>query len=62
MKSYTVSIEIDMPRDEVVALFDNADNLFHWQNGLQSFEHVSGEPGQPGAKSKLVFQNGKTSH
>ena len=36
-----------------------ADGLFKWQTGLQSFEPVSGEPGQPGAKSKLVFLNGK---
>ena len=30
-----------------------------WINGLESFEHVSGEPGQPGAVSKLVFVNGR---
>jgi len=31
-----------------------------WQPGLQSFEHVSGEPGQPGAKSRLVYDmNGR---
>jgi len=27
--------------------------------GLQSFEHLSGTPGQPGAKSKLKFKMGK---
>ena len=27
--------------------------------GLQSFEHLSGQSGQPGARSKLVYQNGK---
>lgn len=27
--------------------------------GLQSFEHISGTPGQPGAKSKLKFKMGK---
>ena len=27
--------------------------------GLQTFERLSGEPGQPGAKSKLTFLNGK---
>jgi len=59
MKSYTVEIEIDLPRDRVIELFDNPENLLKWQKGLQSFEPVSGEPGQPGAKSKLVFLNGK---
>lgn len=59
MKPYTVQIEIDLPRAKVIELFDSTDNLFKWQNGLQSFEHVSGEPGQAGAKSKLVYLNGK---
>lgn len=59
MKPYTVEIEIDLPRDRVIDLFDNPDNMFKWQPGLQSFEHVSGEPGQPGARSRLVYLNGK---
>ena len=59
MKPYTVEIDIDLPRDRVIELFDNPDNLQHWQNGFQSFEHLSGEPGKPGAKSKLIYQNGK---
>ncbi len=59
MKPYTVAIDIELPRERVIELFDNPDNLFQWQTGLQSFEHLSGEPGHPGAKSKLVFLNGK---
>ena len=59
MKSYTIEIEIDLPRDRVIELFDDPDNLAKWQNGLQSFERISGEPGQPGAKSKLVYVMGK---
>ncbi len=61
MKAYTVFVDIELPRDRVVELFDDPDNLFEWQPGLQSFERVSGEPGQPGATSKLVYQNGKRS-
>ena len=59
MKPYTVFVDIDLPRDEVIAKFDNPDNLLYWQEGLQSFTHLEGEPGQPGAKSKLVFKLGK---
>lgn len=59
MKPYTVEIEIDLPRDRVIELFDSTDNLFKWQTGLQGFEHISGDPGQPGAQSKLVYKNGK---
>jgi hypothetical protein len=56
---YTEHIDIDLPRARVVALFDDPDNLVKWQRGLQSFEHLSGEPGQPGARSRLVFQTGR---
>ena len=56
---YTSEITINLPVARVVELFDNADNLKKWMTGLLSFEHVSGEPGQPGAKSKLVFERGK---
>ncbi len=59
MKPYTVEIEIELPRDRVIDLFDNPDNLFKWQTGLQSFEHLSGEPGHEGATSKLVYLSGK---
>jgi len=59
MKKYSVSIDINAPIDEVIKRFDNPDLMKEWMNGLISFEHLSGEPGQPGAKSKLVFQMGK---
>ena len=59
MKPYTLAIDIALPRERVIELFDDPDNLFKWQPGLQSFEHLSGEPGQPGARSKLVYLNGK---
>lgn len=56
---YELDTIINKPVDEVVALFDNPDNLKEWQPELVSFEHLSGEEGQPGAKSKLVYLMGK---
>ncbi len=56
---YSAEIEINKPIERVIELFDNPDNLFKWMEGLQSFDHVSGTAGQPGAKSKLVFKMGK---
>jgi hypothetical protein len=51
---------IAKPRAEVWKAFDNPDNLSKWQDGLKSFEHVSGEAGKPGAVSKLTFiENGR---
>ena len=59
MQPYKVEIEINLPRDEVVKIFDNQENMFHWQNGLQDIQHLSGQPGQNGAKSLMIYQNGK---
>ena len=56
---YTAEIEINLPVNKVVELFNSTENLFKWMEGLKSFETISGEPGQPGTKSKLVYQMGK---
>ncbi len=56
---YQTEIEIDLPVERVVELFDNSDNMAKWQPGLQSFKHLSGEPGKPGAKMELNYKMGK---
>ncbi len=56
---YAIDMELERPRDVVVELFDNTDNLKQWQPELISFEHQSGEKGAAGARSKLVYQMGK---
>lgn len=56
---YTLETIIDLPRARVIELFDSFDNLEKWQEGLISHEHLSGEPGQPGAKTKLLYDMGK---
>jgi hypothetical protein len=56
---YTQEIIIHKPIQEVVAKFDDPRNLKKWMKGLQRFEHLSGTPGQAGAKSKLIFKMGK---
>jgi len=50
---YTCEIIINKPVTEVVRLFDNPENLKKWMEGLESFTHISGIPGEEGAKSKL---------
>lgn len=52
---YTIEIDIDLPRERVIELFDNPDNMQHWQPGFISFEHMEGTPGQVGAKSKINY-------
>ena len=57
---YTCELIIDLPRDRVIELFDSSENLSKWQPGLQEFEHIIGEPGQAGAKSRMVYdENGR---
>ena len=56
---FKCEIDINLPREKVIELFDDPDNLSKWQPGLISFSHISGTPGQVGAKSKLVYKMGK---
>lgn len=56
---YTTEIEINQPVDKVVELFNNPDNMKEWMDGLQSFETISGTPGEVGAKAKLLYKMGK---
>jgi uncharacterized membrane protein len=53
---YSSTIIIDRPIEQVVALFDNPDNLSNWMEGLRSFEHLEAEPGHSGARSRLRFR------
>lgn len=55
---YTTEITIDCSISEVIKKMDSADNLKHWQKGLVSVEHISGVPGQFGAKMKLNYKYG----
>ena len=56
-----VEAEIRASRDFVWAVFDDPDNLPRWQPTLESFTHQTGDAGQPGARSELVYnENGKT--
>ena len=56
---YSLSIIIDKPVDEVIALFDNVDNMKKWMDGLESYKPISGTAGDVGAKSRMEFKMGK---
>lgn len=58
---YTIEIEINKPVSKVIELFDSVDNMYKWMEGLEKFEHLSGTPGEVGAKSKLTFKMKKRS-
>lgn len=51
---------IDADRDTVWEAFDNTEQLGRWQPTLVSYEHQSGEAGQPGATAELIYdENGR---
>ena len=56
---FQCSVEIDLPIDKVVSLFDDPKNLPHWQDGFLGTEHISGTPGEPGTQTILSYLVGK---
>ena len=55
---YSLDILIDLPRQEVISKLDSVENIKHWQRGLVGVEHLSGTPGEVGAKMKLSYKFG----
>jgi hypothetical protein len=56
---YTAEIRINLPRDRVLEIFDNTENLYKWQPGLRSMTHLEGKSGEMGARSSLVYEGRK---
>ncbi len=57
-KSYEVEIEIKLPRERVIELFLDPNNLAKWQPDLINFEQISGESRQVGSQSKQIHKMG----
>jgi hypothetical protein len=57
---FRLELPINKPRVEVWKAFDNPQNMNKWQPSLISFDTISGRQGQPGAVSRLTFEeNGR---
>lgn len=56
---YTAEIRINLPRKQVLELFDNSENLSKWQPGLRRLTHLEGKPGEEGARSELLYEGRK---
>ena len=56
---YKTEIDIELPLDGVIALFDDQNNLYKWQPELVNLEHLSGTAGEVGAKMKMIYKTGK---
>ncbi len=56
---YQLELDIDRPRERVVELFLDPDNLTKWQPDLVSVERISGDgPRDVGAKTKQTHKMG----
>ena len=47
---------IERPRAAVAKLYADRPRIKEWLPGLVEYRHLSGEPGQPGAKAELVVK------
>jgi uncharacterized protein YndB with AHSA1/START domain len=56
---FALELQLHRSRAEVWRAFDNPENMKIWQPTLVNFETVSGIQGQPGAISKLTYEEGK---
>jgi len=59
MKKYECAVDINLPLEKVVALFNDPANFQYWQNGFVSYQTINGTPRTLGAISKILFVNGK---
>jgi hypothetical protein len=57
MKS-VIEIEINAPQDRIVAVFANPEHVTKWMDDVDRYEPISGEPGTPGSKYRLVPKKG----
>ena len=57
--TYTVSIEIAMPREEVAQLLADPAHLPKWLRGLVAHEPLTGAHGQVGTRSRVVLRMGQ---
>ena len=53
---FNLSVDINQNIDKCVAIFSNPDNLKHVQDHFISKAPISGNEGEIGAKSKLVYK------
>ncbi|NRB58704.1 MAG: SRPBCC family protein [Winogradskyella sp.] len=53
---FSTEILIRKPLQDVIHKMNNIENKKHWQDGLYKIEHLSGNPGEFGAKIRLTYR------
>lgn len=52
---YTCEIIVNLSLKDFIMKFANVENMKHWQQGLISVEHLSGDPDLVGSKMRLTY-------
>ena len=53
--NYEITLEINLPRKQVIELFDNFENIYKRQPTLKSHKHISWKSWMPWAKTSLIY-------
>ena len=56
MPKYSVSVEVDVPIEEVWEVYMDESRMDEWLTGFRSMETIEGEPLTVGSKHRLVFE------
>ena len=56
---YICTVDIDMAIDKVAKLWEDENHFEKWQDGFQSITPLEGQPGSVGARSRILYQQGK---
>ena len=56
---FSQEILIDLPREEVLKIMQDASRYKYWQRGFISYNHLTGLPDKEGSRSRLKYKMGK---
>jgi hypothetical protein len=56
---YTLQLEIEVPRPKLVGLFIDPEHWFNWQENLVSYDVLTGDNRETGAKTRILNRFGK---
>jgi hypothetical protein len=56
---YSLELHIEVPRQEVIRVFNHTENTFRWQPALKDLELISGTDRSEGACYRMVYEGRK---
>lgn len=56
---FTCKVDVHLPIEKVVELWDNPDNLVKWQDNFLRIEPLTGDPGETEARSRIYYKQGR---